>query len=65
MEDQNIIYGGDLENSKAISFASLGEMIIENLKRNGEKRNFVSWIWFLLLCTDQHFYFKTAVKWPK
>ena len=42
MEDQNIIYGGDLENSEAISFASLGEMIIENLKRNGEKRNFVS-----------------------
>ncbi|KAL7044572.1 hypothetical protein ACKWTF_001977 [Chironomus riparius] len=41
MEDQNIIYGGDLENSEAFTFASLGEMIIENLKRNGEKRNFI------------------------
>ncbi|XP_070499653.1 luciferin 4-monooxygenase-like [Chironomus tepperi] len=41
MEDQNIIYGGDLEGSEAISFASLGEMIIENLKKHGDKRNFI------------------------
>jgi hypothetical protein len=43
MEDPNIIYGGDLKGSEAIDFASLGEMIIEYLKRNGDKRNFVSY----------------------
>lgn len=42
MDDPNIIYGGDVELSHFSQYASLGDMIVDSLRKNGHKENLVS-----------------------
>ena len=50
--DPNVIYGGDLEETSEVSFAryaSLGDLIVQDLKIGENKTSFVSLAKFLPL----------------
>lgn len=40
--DPNVIYGGDPDESLNISYASIGEQIVADLKIGANKKSFVS-----------------------
>jgi acyl-CoA synthetase (AMP-forming)/AMP-acid ligase II len=42
MNDPNIIYGGDFKNRDNLNLASLGELVIKNLKQGGTNHSFVN-----------------------
>lgn len=43
-KDPNILYGGDYKSSITQGCASLGELIISDLKKGGQKVVFVSFV---------------------
>lgn len=40
--DPNVIYGGDIDDLSDREFVSLGDMMVSDLRKGGEKTAFVS-----------------------